>query len=122
MLRTLGTEFLTDLKALKESSDVLGLCLLHASREQLRALPPEEEGVASVPWRGALEVAWSSVCLLTRVAHTGPAREQLELFSHSYLQVGLVTPSWAEGALATAAGELVRPGRRGLTVDLFIES
>lgn len=70
MLRTLGTEFLTGLKALKESSDVLGL-------------PREEEGVASVPWREALEVAWSSVCLLTRVAHAGPAREQLELFSHS---------------------------------------
>lgn len=41
MLRTLGTEFLTGLKALKESSDVLGQCLLHASREQLRALPRE---------------------------------------------------------------------------------
>lgn len=63
-----------------------------------------------MPWREALEVAWSSVCLLTHVAHAGPAREQLEPFSHCYLQVGLVTPSWAEGALTTAAGELVRPG------------
>lgn len=41
MLRTLGTEFLTGLKALKESSDVLGLCLLLTSREQLRAPPCE---------------------------------------------------------------------------------
>lgn len=41
MLRTLGTEFLTGLKALKESSDVLGLCLLLGSREQLRAPPCE---------------------------------------------------------------------------------
>lgn len=91
---------MTGLKALRESSDVVRLCLLLGPRNQPR-LPPGEGWVlaASVPRRERLLLSMVFVLDESCSQLQKLLENSLGHWSHCYLQAGTATPSRVEVAL-----------------------
>lgn len=119
MWRTLGTEFLTGLKAPRESFDVGRQRLPLGPREQPR-VPPGEDWVLPQCHGEALEVCMV-FCIFDDSCSSCRTCQGIAWTTHTLLPPGRHSHFFpGRGcSLITAAGELVR---QGLTEDLFIES